>query len=42
VTQISSDANMSRTLRDRASVPIDNEYERAYVEWIGHVIDYVT
>jgi len=32
-------SNISKTLRDRDLVPMDNQYEMAYGELIGHLID---
>jgi len=35
-------SNISKTFRDRASVSMDNQYQMAYGESIGHMIDDVT
>jgi len=36
------DPNISKTLGDRDLLTVDNQWERAYGESIGHVIDDVT
>ena len=35
-------SNISKTLRDRASVSMDNQWQMAYGESIGHMINDVT
>ena len=42
VTQIYLDANISKTLWDRDLATMDNQWEIAYIEPIGHLIDHVT